>query len=55
MMPLKSDHFGIEIKVVLYALEHKNALKSDHFGIEIKDHKVIEWQTIRVKIRPFWD
>ena len=34
-MVLKSDHFGIEIKIHLCIILFQYLLKSDHFGIEI--------------------
>ena len=34
---LKSDHFGIEIAVIILLEDVKKELKSDHFGIEMKE------------------
>ena len=32
---LKSDHFGIEIRIKRHGITHPQRLKSDHFGIEM--------------------
>ena len=36
LLGLKSDHFGIEIQVLLLMIRLLGKLKSDHFGIEIR-------------------
>jgi len=53
--PLKSDHFGIEMKITGTTNTGLKALKSDHFGIEMENpHRGLSPYSF-TKIRPFWD
>jgi len=36
-LTLKSDHFGIETKMIMLLVDPRLLLKSDHFGIETQD------------------
>jgi len=54
-MRLKSDHFGIEMRILRFPGLLLEKLKSDHFGIEIILELNQELGTEGTKIRPFWD
>ena len=58
---LKSDHFGIEIFLVMMQKTISYKLKSDHFGIEIitgeeisRSILVLKSDHFRIEMEPFW-